>query len=64
MAGAIFDEVAFKLHYSVFVADAVFGAVQVSLFVVGAVSGETWNGSRSANCCIFPIKNACGERKK
>ena len=37
-------------------AGAVFGAVQVSLFVAGAVFGEIWNDSRSAKCCIFQYK--------
>ena len=34
-------------------AGAVFGEVEVSLFVAGAVFGEIWNDSRSAKCCIF-----------
>ena len=37
-------------------AGAVFGEVQVSLFVAGAVFGEVWNDSRSAKCCIFQYK--------
>ena len=37
-------------------AGAVFGEVQVSLFVAGAVFGEIWNDSRSAKCCIFQYK--------
>ena len=37
-------------------AGAVFGEVEVSLFVAGAVFGEIWNDSRSANCCIFQYK--------
>ena len=35
---------------------AVFGEVQVSLFVAGAVFGEIWNDSQSAKCCIFQYK--------
>ena len=35
------------------VAGAVFGDVELSLFVAGAVLGEIWNDSRSAKCCIF-----------
>ena len=37
-------------------AGAVFGEVEVSLFVAGAAFGEIWNGSRSAKCCIFQYK--------
>ena len=37
-------------------AGAVFGDVEVSLFVAGAVFGEIWNDSRSAKCCIFQYK--------
>ena len=37
-------------------AGAALGEVQVSLFVPGAIFGEIWNGSRSAQCCIFPYK--------
>ena len=37
-------------------AGAVFGEVEVSLFVAGAVFGEIWNDSRSAKCCIFRYK--------
>ena len=37
-------------------AGAVFGEVQVSLFVAGAIFGEIWNDSRSAKCCIFQYK--------
>ena len=37
-------------------AGAVFGEVEVSLFVAGAVFGEIWNDSRSAKCCIFQYK--------
>ena len=34
-------------------AGAVFGEVEMSLFVVGAAFGEIWNDSPSAKCCIF-----------
>ena len=37
-------------------AGAVFGEVEVSLFMAGAVFGEIWNDSRSAKCCIFQYK--------
>ena len=37
-------------------AGAVFGDVELSLFVAGAVFGEIWNDSRSAKCCIFQYK--------
>ena len=37
-------------------AGAVFGEVEVSLFVAGAVFGEIWNDSQSAKCCIFQYK--------
>ena len=37
-------------------AGAVYGEVEVSLFVAGAVFGEVWNDSRSAKCCIFQYK--------
>ena len=37
-------------------AGAVFGEVEVSLFVAGEVFGEIWNDSRSAKCCIFQYK--------
>ena len=37
-------------------AGAVFGEVEVSLFVAGAVFGEIWNDSRSAKRCIFQYK--------
>ena len=37
-------------------AGAVFGEVEVSLVVAGAVFGEIWNDSRSAKCCIFQYK--------
>ena len=35
------------------VAGAVFGDVELSLFVAGAALREIWNDSRSAKCCIF-----------
>ena len=35
---------------------AVFGDVELSLFVAGAVFGEIWNDSRSAKCCNFQYK--------
>ena len=37
-------------------AGAVFDAVEVLLFVAGAVFGEIWNDSRSAKCYIFQYK--------
>ena len=37
-------------------AGAVFGEVEVSLFVAGAVFGEIWNDSRSAKCCSFQYR--------
>ena len=37
-------------------AGAVFGEVEVSLFVAGAAFGEIWNDSRSAKCRIFQYK--------
>ena len=37
-------------------AGAVFGDVEVSLFLAGAVFGEIWNDSRSAKCCNFQYK--------
>ena len=42
-----------EVQVSLFVAGAVFGEVEVSLFVAGAVFGEIWNDSRSAKCCNF-----------
>ena len=45
-----------EVEVSLFVAGAVFGEVEVSLFVAGAVFGEIWNDSWSAKCCIFPYK--------
>ena len=44
------------VQVSLFVAGAVFGEVEVSLFVAGAVFGEIWNDSRSAKRCIFQYK--------
>ena len=41
-------------------AGAVFGEVEVSLFVAGTVFGEIWNDSRSAKCCIFRYKMLLG----
>ena len=38
-----------------FGAGAVFGEVEVSVFVAG-VFGEIWNDSRSAKCCIIQYK--------
>ena len=35
---------------------SIFGEVQVSLFVAGAVFGEIWNDFRRAKCCIFQYK--------
>ena len=40
-------------------AGAVFGEVEVSLFVAGAVFGEIWNGSRSRNVVFFNAKCSC-----
>ena len=37
---------------------AVFGEVEVSLFVAGGLFREIWNDSRSAKCCIFQYKMA------
>ena len=45
-----------EVQVSLFVAGAVFREVQVSLFVAGAVFGEIWNDSQSAKCCIFQYK--------
>ena len=42
-----------EVQVSLFVAGAIFGEVEVSLFVAGAVFGEIWNDSRSAKCCNF-----------
>ena len=41
------------LEVSLFVAGAAFGDVGVSLFVAGAVFGEIWVDSRSVKCCNF-----------
>ena len=41
------------VELSLFVAGAVFGDVELSLFVAGAVFGEIWNDSPSAKRCIF-----------
>ena len=45
-----------EVQVSLFVAGAVFGEVQASLFVAGAVFGEIWNDSRSAKRCILQYK--------
>ena len=45
-----------EVQVSLFVAGTVFGEVQASLFVAGAAFGEIWNDSRSAKCCIFQYK--------
>ena len=45
-------------------AGAVFGEVQVLLFVAGAVFGEIWNDSRSAKVLYFSINNVRGGREK
>ena len=37
-------------------AAAVFGEVQVSLFVAGTIFREIWNDSWTAKCCIFQCK--------
>ena len=43
-----------EVQVSLFVAGAVFGEVQVSLFVAGAVFGEIWNPkSRSLVILLF-----------
>ena len=52
-----------EVQVSLFVAGAAFGEVQVSLFVAGAAFREIWNDSRSANL-YFSIENARGEREK
>ena len=44
------------VELSLFVAGAAFGDVELSLFVAGAAFGEIWNDSRSAKCCIFQYK--------
>ena len=45
-----------EVEVLLFVAGAVFGEVQLSLFVAGAVFAEIWHDSRSAKCCIFQYK--------
>ena len=45
------------------VAGAVFGEVQVSLFVAGATFREMWNDSWSAKCCIFQYKMLAASAK-
>ena len=42
-----------EVQLSLFVAGAAFGEVQVSLFVAGVGFGEIWNDSPSAKGCIF-----------
>ena len=49
--GSINDECYFSWQ-----AQYLFGEVQVSLFVAGAVFGEIWNDNRSAKSCIFQYK--------
>ena len=44
-----------EVQLSFLVAGAVIGEVEVSLFVAGAVFREIWNDSRSAKCCIFHV---------
>ena len=44
------------VELSLFVAGAAFGDVELSLFVAGPAFGEIWNDSRSAKCCIFQYK--------
>ena len=44
-------------------AGALFGEIQVPLFVVGAAFGEIWNHSPSAKCCIFQCKMLVGSAK-
>ena len=45
------------------VASAVFGDVELSLFVAGAVFGEIWTDSPGANCCIFQYKMPAASAK-
>ena len=45
-----------EVQVSLFVAGAIFGEVEASLFVAGAVFREIWNDSRSAKRCIFQYK--------
>ena len=40
-------------------AGALFGEVQLSVFVAGAVFGEVWNGARNV---IFSMENARGAK--
>ena len=42
-----------EVQVSLFVAGIVFGEVELSLFVAGAVFCEIWNDSRSMKRCIF-----------
>ena len=42
-----------EVQVSLFVAGAAFGEVQVSLVVAGAAFREIWNERPSAKCCIF-----------
>ena len=44
------------VELALFVAGAVFGDVELALFVAGAVFDEIWNDSRSAKCCNFQYK--------
>ena len=50
-------------HESLCVAGAVFGEVQVPLFMAGAAFGEIWNDSRSGKCCIFQSKTLVASAK-
>ena len=50
-----------EVQVSLFLAGAVFGEVQVSLFVAGAALREIWNDSWSAKCCIFQLLVACAK---
>ena len=45
-------------------AGAIFGAVQLSLFVAGAESGEIWDGGRKREMLYYSEENAHGEREK
>ena len=49
-----------EVQVSLFVAGAVFGEVQAALFVAGAALREIWNDSWSVKC----LENARGEREK
>ena len=44
-------------------ASALFGKVEVSLFVASAVLGEIWKHSRSAKCCVFPYEMLAASAK-